>query len=487
MTQALFTSMTGLNAGTEQLTVVSDNVANMNTTAYKTSRVDFQDIWYRTKTTGTNSTAVLGGTNPYQIGVGVRCASITKDFAPATTNTTGRATDLAITGQGWFCVQNSDGQTLLTRDGTFALDELGFLCTASGCKVLGMDSITSSTGSTVPIKIPTSIKVIEEPTPQGKFQDMKLDELNNCETITSGKFAIYDAKSGYTYQFELEVGNPSEKISDLISDLSGLTGTAIDKYGKIIYEKDADGNDTTTPVSTTSIGSLVTFEAGDGVIKATDNSEEGISFQLVPGGSNFLSQTNLAFVNPEGKVYTSTVMNMSATITEVDDITSDTTHLYKSLSVGKDGMVTVTYSDGSVLTVQANEGGTSTFFSYTDSGGIIINADINNSDKASLYVDPNVLVKANMQIQLAKVTNDSGLVAAGNNTYEFGVDSGKVVYTAAGINGTGAIASGALEASNVDLAQQFANMILAQRLVQANSQVFNSANSMLETLVYLGR
>ena len=74
MTQALFTSMTGLNAGTEQLTVVSDNVANMNTTAYKTSRVDFQDIWYKTKTTGTNSTTRIGGTNPYQVGVGVKCA-----------------------------------------------------------------------------------------------------------------------------------------------------------------------------------------------------------------------------------------------------------------------------------------------------------------------------------------------------------------------------------------------------------------------------
>ena len=369
---------------------------------------------------------------------------------------------------------------------SFSLDEEGFLCTANGCKLLGMDSITSSTGSTTPIKIPTAIKVIEEPTPQSNFENMKLDELNNCETITSGKFAIYDTESGYTYQFDLEVGSSSEKVSSLISDLSGLTGTAVDKKGNIIYELDGEGNPTNTPI-TKSIGDLVTFEAGDGVIKATDNSAEGISFELVAGGSNFLSQTNLAFVNPEDGVYTSSIMNMSATITEVDDVTSDTTHLYKSLSVGKDGMVTVTYSDGSVLTVQANEGGTSTFFSYTDSGGIIINADINDSDKASLYVDKNVLTRANMQIQLAKVTNDSGLVAAGNNCYEFGVDCGKVVYTAAGINGTGAVASGALEASNVDLAQQFAYMILAQRLVQANSQVFNNANSMLETLVYLGR
>ena len=128
MTQALYTSMSGLNAGTQQLTVVSDNIANMNTTAYKTSRVDFQDIWYQTKTTGTNSTAVMGGTNPYQVGVGVQCAGITKNMQPSTTNTTtGNPTDLAITGYGWFTVIDSDGNVSLTRDGTFHLDEEGYL------------------------------------------------------------------------------------------------------------------------------------------------------------------------------------------------------------------------------------------------------------------------------------------------------------------------------------------------------------------------
>ena len=75
-----------------------------------------------------------------------------------------------------------------------------------------------------------------------------------------------------------------------------------------------------------------------------------------------------------------------------------------------------------------------------------------------------------------------------SKSYCYGIISAsEVIYTNANKNGAGGIVSGALEASNVDLAQQFANMILAQRLVQANSQVFSGANSMLETLVYLGR
>jgi len=171
----------------------------------------------------------------------------------------------------------------------------------------------------------------------------------------------------------------------------------------------------------------------------------------------------------------------------MDDITSDTTKMYESFSVGLDGTVTVTYSDGSVLTVGTEDEDGALYFSFTDQNGFIINDNHGNTGGDPLYVDPNVLVLANMQIQLAKVTNDYGLVAQGNNQYSIGVDCGDVIYTKSNVNGTGAITCGALETSNVDLAQQFANMILAQRLVQANSQVFSGANQMLQTLTYLAQ
>ncbi len=462
MTQALFTAQTGLNAGTQQLSVVSDNVANMNTTAYKTSRLNFQDVWYQTKTTGTNSTSVLGGTNPYQWGVGVKCASITKNFDAASTVSTGRASDLAITGPGWFTVLNPDGAVLYTRDGTFSLDENGYLCTANGYKLLGTDNITSATGSTTPVKLPTRVRVIEEPTPKGQLSSKRVSELNNSETLTGGQFKVVLTKKD---------GGSEEVIIDMenIDKNTTLNG--------IVEAINADS------------GKKFTASIEDGVIqfKIETNTYSDIKFESIPGGSNFVSQTGLANMStsPDGTVST-VVLNMDATITEVEDITSDETHLYKSYSVGQDGLVTVTYGDGSTLTVATGTDGL-TYFEYTDANGIIIQDDVNNSGNASLYVDPNVLVKANMQIQLAKVTNDNGMVAIGSNTYERGPDCGDIIYTAAGINGTGQIASGALESSNVDLAEQFANMILAQRLVQANSQVFNGANTLLETLVYLGR
>lgn len=465
MTQALFTSMTGLNAGTQQLTVVSDNVANMNTTAYKTSRVDFQDIWYSTKTTGTSSTKNSGGTNPYQIGVGVQCAAITKDFSASSTNTTGRAEDMAITGNGWFTVLDSDGKVLLTRDGSFSLDENGYLCTANGSKVLGMDQNLSLNRSTTPIKIPTSIKVTSGGTPADRFGDMFLTDLNGLGSthngITGGKFNIIVNEGGTDSTIEVDLGDTTNKtVNDIVAAINAVangkyTATVVD--GAISFE----------PQGATTSMKFETIDEKD-------------------GGSNFVAATNLASMPMVDGAYTTQLMNVSASIGEVDDITSDTTKNYESFSVGKDGLMTVTYEDGSKLSVRSNEDG-STYFSYIDANGIIINDDIQNSGNASLYVDPNVLEKANMQLQMAKVTNDNGLVAAGNNQYEIGVNCGDVLFTAANVNGVGSVISGALESSNVDLAQQFSNMILAQRLVQANSQVFSGANQLLETLVYLGQ
>ncbi|MBQ7286917.1 MAG: flagellar hook-basal body complex protein [Candidatus Gastranaerophilales bacterium] len=474
MTQALFTSMTGLNAGTEQLTVVSDNVANMNTTAYKTSRVDFQDIWYSTKTTGTNSTRVSGGTNPYQIGVGVQCASITKDFAPSSTNTTGRTEDMAITGNGWFTVINSDGKCLLTRDGTFALDENGFLCTASGCKVLGTNNMESLTNSTTPIKIPTQIKVVEGGTKNNKFANMVSADLNALSSavtgFTSGAFNVieYDAAGNASAPITIKIPKNYDPNDETTHTIGTMT---MNQIAEAIQQQS---------------GGKFTVATGDGTFSfKPTNANATLKFETLNegvGGTNFVAATNIANT-PKGAngAYTTPILSMTATIGQVDDVTSDYTHNYDSFSVGKDGLVTVTYGDGSILTVKANENGT-TYFSFQDANGIIIDDDLNKS----LEIDPNILVLANMQMQLAKVTNDSGLVAEGSNMYSVGVDSGLVLYTAANINGVGSVVTGALESSNVDLAQQFSNMILAQRLVQANSQVFSGANSLLETLVYLG-
>ena len=104
MSQAFYTSMSGINSSQTQLTVVANNIANMNTTAYKSSRVNFQDIFYNTTKYGSSGLPdrLLGGINPQQISVGVKVESISKNFTKGTWTSTGCSTDLYLNGNGFF-------------------------------------------------------------------------------------------------------------------------------------------------------------------------------------------------------------------------------------------------------------------------------------------------------------------------------------------------------------------------------------------------
>ncbi|MBQ8475817.1 flagellar hook-basal body complex protein, partial [bacterium] len=405
---------------------------------------------------------------------------------------TGRATDMAITGNGWFTILNSDGRMLLTRDGTFALDENGYLCTANGFKVLGTDTNVSMSNCDIPIKLPTSIKVEEYATKN--VAETRSDQ-SNAQSIKFGSIALEDLNAlGTTHNgisegtFYVEATGIG-KVQITLPQNSLMAGATVDDLCSAINTQ-ANQKIWNSSTGTWDPASAIVVKAS--VVSTDDETTNGriiftgptvTTTRVVSSGT---ATTTVSATNADGTYYTK-VLNYTATISQMDDITSDTTKMYESFSVGLDGVITVTYSDGSVLTVAQGDEGTDLFFSYTDSNGYIINDNHGNTGSQPLYVDPNVLVLANMQMQLAKVTNDYGLVAQGNNQYSVGVDCGDVIYTASNINGVGAITTGALESSNVDLAQQFANMILAQRLVQANSQVFSGANEMLQTLTYLAQ
>lgn len=119
-------------------------------------------------------------------------------------------------------------------------------------------------------------------------------------------------------------------------------------------------------------------------------------------------------------------------------------------------------------------------FKYTTSEGVIIKS---NND---VLVSPSVLQKANLQIQLVNFINPNGLIATGSNLYETGPNAGTAFFGTGNANAFGSVKTGGLEASNVDLAAEFANMITAQRAVEANSRIFDTANQIMQTLVYLG-
>ncbi|NTV53756.1 MAG: flagellar hook-basal body complex protein, partial [Candidatus Firestonebacteria bacterium] len=157
MLRSLFTAISGLTNHQTMLDVVGNNIANVNTTGYKTGRVVFEDMMSQTLAGASPSSGAQGGSNPRQIGLGVHIATIDNLQTQGALQSTGVTTDLAIQGDGFF-VLNDNGTQVYTRDGSFSLDEDGLLVSASGLQVQGWTAVngvintSSAVGSlTIPV------------------------------------------------------------------------------------------------------------------------------------------------------------------------------------------------------------------------------------------------------------------------------------------------------------------------------------------------
>ncbi|BAM04325.1 flagellar hook protein FlgE [Phycisphaera mikurensis] len=171
LTNALFTGLTGLSAASTAVDVAGNNIANVNTTAFKRSRVTFETQISQTLRGASAPTGDLGGTNPTQVGRGVRVGAIEQDFSTGSVQPTGSATDVAIEGNGFFVVDHG-GEQLYTRNGNFGLDRDYNLVTADGQKVQGFgvdDDFNVVEGVLRDISIPTGVLSIAEPTTEVKF------------------------------------------------------------------------------------------------------------------------------------------------------------------------------------------------------------------------------------------------------------------------------------------------------------------------------
>ena len=199
----------------------------------------------------------------------------------------------------------------------------------------------------------------------------------------------------------------------------------------------------------------------------------------VAGTSNFLTETELAVAETDANgVLTSKTLDwvgsLSASVNKQLDLSASDYEIYEN------GSIEVTYSNGDKLRVMQSLETGQLEFQYTTSEGILMNGK-------EINVSEDVATLGNLQIQLAHFMNPDGLEQEGNNYFSIGINTGEAIYGSPNTSLFGAIKSGGLEASNVDLTKQFANMIIAQRAIEANSRVFNTANQVMQSLVYLGQ
>jgi flagellar hook protein FlgE len=411
MLPALYAAVSGLRNHQTALDVIANNIANVNTTAFKASRVTFKEAFVQLLQGASRPPGNIGGVNPIQIGSGMNIGSIDQLFTQGTLETTGQNTDLAIQGDAFFVVANGSKQ-LYTRAGNFQLDADGRLIAAdNGYIVQGINAdsagnLTSSSSVTsivLPVGQKTAAKATSSLTMSGVLDAAAAVGDTHDMSVTS-----YDALGApHTLNFT-------------------FTNTAPGAWGWSAASPDSTVDTGSGTVTFDGTGKLTafTYPAGTSLTVTPANGADPYSITIDPG--------TIGDIN--GLAGFGSTSN--AVITQQDGYPSGD---LESITVDAHGIVTGSFSNG--------------------------------------------VSHALAQIALAQFNNPSGLLREGDSTYEQSANSGIPVIGFSGTTSTSTITAGALENSNVDLSQEFADMITTQRGFQANARVITTADSMLNELV----
>ena len=414
---AIFTGVSGLRAHQFAVNVIANNIANINTIAFKAGRVSFQDALSQTLRPASAPTeGGRGGTNPKQVGLGVTIGSISNLMSQGNLKPTGRVTDLAVEGAGFFVLGDAAGM-YFTRDGVFELDANNVLVHATtGMKLLGWraDPLTGEIQASSMLTpqseliIPLGGKSVARPTSQVEYQS-NLDASAAVGDQVTSTFYVYDSL-GESHQMDL-----------------AFTKTAAGEWSWEIASPDAD------PASPPSTGTL----------------QFDVDGQVDPASAVGTFTLDLADANGADDP-----ISCQISFAEV-------TQLYGQ----------------STIQMQSQDGlpmGTLQSF-YIDQSGLITGNYTNG------------MFERLGQIALASFANAAGLDKLGGNLYSQSTNSGLPTVVKPGTADAGNMASGHLEMSNVDLAEEFANLIVISRGFQANSRVITTGDEMLQELLNIKR
>lgn len=467
MVRALYSGVSGLINHQVRMDVLGDNISNVNTVGFKKNRVVFQDMIAQTMSGASRPTNERGGVNPKEVGLGMTIAAIDKIMTQGSIQTTGKNTDLGIMGEGFFIEKKGD-QTFYTRAGNFGVDKDKFLVNpANGFKLQGWSAQMLADGtSTINIAtqpndiiIPIGDKMPAQATGFIKYKSnlnsntpLCVDPLNPSDVERSKGFVhttsikSYDSK-GNTHDVVLEMNKVSEnrwrvvaKVPDSIegsvrADIGNPTPDAqnvfflnFDNRGALISVEDGSGTNRDT-INQGILSANLTFNVNDGTVDGQGN----------PIGQQQTIRLDLGTVGQ----YDGVTQFASETTTKAVEQNGFGMGYLESFQINDKGVVIGTYSNG-------------------------VRRDL-------------------AQVAMATFVNSAGLERAGETNFKETVNSGIANIGQAGVAGKGSIVAGALEMSNVDLSQEFTDMIVTQRGFQANSRTITTTDTMLEEILRLKR
>ncbi|HEX9211469.1 MAG TPA: flagellar hook protein FlgE [Bradyrhizobium sp.] len=415
LTGALSSAISALSAQSQSLSMISDNIANTSTTGYKTTSAMFDDL----VTASSNATSYASG----GVTVSGRANITQQGLLAATSN----ATDVAIQGSGFFVVTSatSGGTVSYTRNGAFSTDNAGYL-ENNGSYLEGWR--TDSDGNVV-----------------GNESASNLQAINTQVASTSGSATTKttiaanlpsDAATGDTYTSSMTV---YDSLGAANSMQVTWTKTGSNAWSASFADPTST-SDTTTATGTTSSTVDITFNS-DGSLASTSPSPATVSITgWTDGAADSTITMNLGTVGGTDGLtqYASGETTPTVNVTSID---SDGLSYGKlsSISIGKNGVVDATYSNGQTIAIY--------------------------------------------KIAVATFADPTGLSAASDGLYSATVTSGNAALQASGENGAGTIYGSELESSTTDTSSQFSSMISAQQAYSAASQVISTVDKMYDTLI----
>ena len=453
MMPSLYSGVSGLKNHNVRMNVLGNNIANVNTYGFKYSRVTFQDLLYQTLSGAATPTEDKGGVNPKQFGLGVKTASIDKIFREGSFESTGKNTDLAIQGEGFFVVAKGD-QLYYTRAGTFEVDRNGTLVNpANGLKVQGW---------------------MAEPDVEG---NMYIDPSSSTGDITIPLYGKLAAKATTEVFLKSNLNTTTEIIRPDMTEAERRTATvrtSIDIYDsegevhpvELTFEKEAENQWRATINLVGAEGPVTMDMVGGAAAPAGVNNQVVLNFDPLGG---LISVTDTA----------GNVRNAGQLVSSLRAAVPGREPINMNLNFGTLGEYNgvTQFADKSTTKFVSQNGYTLGYleaFEIDDRG--IITGSYSNGQKISLA-----------QVSLAVFTNPGGLNSVGETMFAESNNSGMAITGEPDTGGRGKIQAGNLEMSNVDLAEQFTDMIVTQRGFQANSRTITTSDQMIQELLTLKR
>jgi flagellar hook protein FlgE len=446
--------------------VIGNNIANINTTGFKRNRVNFQDILYQQLQGAAHPTEDLGGVNPKEVGLGMSVASIDTIHIQGSLQTTGVGTDLAIQGTGFFVLQDGN-KTMFTRAGAFSVDEEGLMVNpANGMKVQGW--MARQAGGETFVDVSRQVEDLIIPV-GGKDPARATSSVNFACNLDK---RIPEVPENPT-EAELRRGTWATAIK--IFDTFGQEHILQVEFTRVPGTNNAwNAAVTVDPESADPVNTAVGLgeaapAAGDPTVFTVNFSNDGTLLSAVDGAGNLSGEGGQVLMNVAFDVLGATAGDDGAPVRQ-----------QFTLDLGTVGGFTnslTQYSESSSSKAVVQDGYTMGYLDSfkIDQSGII----------TGVYSNGNTRMLA--QVALASFPNQGGLEKAGDNTFVVSNNSGAANVGPSGIAGKGKIVSGALEMSNVDMAEQFTDMIVTQRGFQANSRTIQTADQLLQELLTLKR